>query len=385
MATDQELIDLLANGIVPEMKEPAPAEPAAEEPAEPNEPAPNPEEPSEPAPTPEPAPAPEGTPEAKVASPDYSFIDGFIEVEEKSPEKIREALQTKFTELQDKIKLLSEAPVSTFQSETVRMFNEFVKETGREDFGLFQKIQSATVSNDDSIEKLVDVIVMKEVFDDPSKESVRDALRQKLITDYTVELDEDSTANEKALAQLKRHELMGKANEAVGKFGEVLTKIKEASPKPIDADALKLEKDERIKKWEPIVNQNLDKLKVQVPKFENKDGNIKYLDESLIEVNFDDKDKAEYANLFRSFVAANNAPEPSEEVLAQAHSFAYKEAVFKKIPQLVADAYAKGISETTKKTLEEAENPSALRAEQKSSGGDSLADLGKAFLKDVLG
>lgn len=383
MERNSELINMLMTGgevsLTPE--EPKIEAPVAEErqatATTESEPEPEPNKPAEPTPAP--------APEPGVASPDYSFIEGLIEVEEKTPEKIREAIQKTFTDYQEKIKALSEAPVKSFHSETVRQFNDFVKETGREDFGLFQKMQNLTVSKDDSIDKLVDVVVMKEIFDDPGKEAVRDALRQKLISDYTVELDEDSTANEKALAELKRHELMKKANDAAGEFGQILTKIKEASPKPIDADALKLEKEERLKKWEPVVKENVENLKIQIPKFEVKDGNIKYLEESLIDVNFDDKDKAEYASFFRSLVAANNAPEPSQEMLEQAHSYAFKETVFKKIPQLVADAYAKGIAETTKKTLEDADNPSALRAEHKSGGGDSLADVGKAIVSEFLG
>jgi hypothetical protein len=265
------------------------------------------------------------------------------------------------------------------------MFNDFVKETGRENYSLFHKMQNTTVSPDDSVENLVDAIVLKEVFDDASKESVKDALRSKLISDYTVELDEDSTANERALAQLKQHELFTKANEAVNKFGEIIGKIKGNEPKIADADALILEKNKRLEKWEPLVKENVDRLKIQVPKYENKNGEIKYLDESLIDVNFDDKDKAEYANLFRALVAANDAPEPTKEMLDQAHSFAYKETVFKKIPELVADAYAKGLAEKTKETIQEADNPSALKAEQKQSGGgDSLSDIGKAIVSQMM-
>jgi hypothetical protein len=71
-------------------------------------------------------------------------------------------------------------------------------------------------------------------------------------------------------------------------------------------------------------------------------------------------------------------------MLEQAHSFSYQQVVFNKIPQLVADAYAKGVAEEAKKHLIQSDNPSALKVEQKMSGaGDSLSDIGKSLVSRI--
>lgn len=324
-------------------------------------------------------------PAPSVASPeDYSWIYEVAGIEEKDPVKAKETLLSRTKEYQEKIDLLSKAPTRTFHNENIRLFNDFVAETGVDDYGLFKKVQSLDVSNADDVERLVDVIVTREIFEKPELASVKDALTRKLLDEYSVETDEDSTDSEIALAKLKKHELFSKAKEAQDRFSEVVTKIKGNEPKPIDAEALKVEKMERIKKWEPIINQNVETLKIGVPKFESKDGQIKYLDEKVLETNFDPQDKAEYNQWVRAWLEANNVPEPTNEMLEQAHSFSYQQVVFNKIPQLVADAYAKGVAEEAKKHLIQSDNPSALRVEQKVSGtGDSLSDIGKSLVSRI--
>jgi hypothetical protein len=323
--------------------------------------------------------------ETSVASPeDYSWIYEIAGVEEKDPVKAKETLLSRTKEYQEKIDLLSKAPVKTFHNENIRLFNDFVAETGVDDYGTFKKVQSLDVKSTDDVEKLVDAIVTREIFEKPELANVKDALTRKLLDEYNVEVDEDSSESEKALAKLKQHELFSKAKEAQDKFSDIVTKIKGNEPKPIDADALKVEKMERIKKWEPIINQNVESLKIGVPKFESKDGQIKYLDEKLIETNFDPQDKAEYNQWVRAWLEANNVPEPTNEMLEQAHSFSYQQVVFNKIPQLVADAYAKGVAEEAKKHLIQSDNPSALKVEQKMSGaGDSLSDIGKSLVSRI--
>ena len=126
-------------------------------------------------------------------------------------------------------------------------------------------------------------------------------------------------------------------------------------------------------------------MDVDILKSETKEGQIKYLDEKLIEVNFEPQDKAEYNHWVRAWLEANNVPEPTNEMLEQAHSFSYQQVVFNKIPQLVADAYAKGVAEEAKKHLAQADNPSALKVEQKASGtGDSLSDVGKDLVSKII-
>lgn len=325
--------------------------------------------------------------EPSAASPDndYSWVYEVAGIEEKDPVKAKETLLSKTKDYEEKIELLSKAPVKRFHNENIRLFNDFVAETGVDDYSLFKKVQTLEIGKDDDVSKLVDIVVTREIFEKPELASVKDALTQRLLDEYNMEVDEDSSDSEKALAKLKQHELMTKAKEAQGKFSEVLTKIKGDEPKPIDAEALKVEKTERIKKWEPIINQNVENLKIGVPKFETKEGQIKYLDEKLIEVNFEPQDKAEYNHWVRAWLEANNVPEPTNEMLEQAHSFSYQQVVFNKIPQLVADAYAKGVAEEAKKHLTQADNPSALKVEQKASGtGDSLSDVGKDLVSKII-
>jgi hypothetical protein len=58
-----------------------------------------------------------------------------------------ETLRKEKTELESKLEL---KPKTNFANDEVALFNEFVKETGTRDYGVFNKINSAEVATMDS-------------------------------------------------------------------------------------------------------------------------------------------------------------------------------------------------------------------------------------------
>jgi hypothetical protein len=321
--------------------------------------------------------------EDKVASPnEYAWVDEVYQLEEKSPEKIKEAILKERSEYQEKLRLLSNAPKETFVKPEIAQFNQFVKETNVDDYSLFKRITQTDFSSIKEPSEMIKAIVTAHLLENPEDAAIEQALINKYTRQYLTETDEDSSQEEIDEAAIKRKDLAKLATTSLAKLNEVKEKLSSVQTKEIDVAALKSDEDARLAKWTPAIKDNLEKLKIVVPKVEIKDGKPIYLKDSLIDVNFEPSQKAEYEQNVLAFLKYKNVPEPNEQDLSEAHSFAYKEVVWQAIPKIVADAYAKGIAEQAKKELEESVNPSSsVKAEHKSNGGGSNDLIGDLLMK----
>lgn len=381
----QNLVDMMAGKTPLEPQTPIEETPvAAPEPAA---------EPVEETPAEQPAaveaPITENEPE-KGASPDndYHWLEEIYGAEAKDPATIRATIEKERAdkmELEARLRELSEKPAQSFANETVRKFDAFIRETGLEDFSLFQKLERVEVGKDSTIEQLAEAVVTARLLENPDDAPVADKLKKQIIREASMELDEDSTEEEREDAELKRHRLFTEAKKSVEKINEIKGKLVEKAASPQNSEEEKLTKEARVQKWEPLIKEQVKEIKITIPKVAEKDGTIQYLQESLHETTFDSNQKADYEVAFRHFLDAYKMPEPTKEVLEQAHGYAFKEAVFASMPKIIADAVNKARAEEAKKYATEIENPSAVRAEQKVAKGGSDANILGGFIQQITG
>lgn len=326
----------------------------------------------------------------KGASPDndYHWLEEIYGAEAKDPASIRAVIEKERAEKMDleaRIKELSENPTQSYANDTVKKYDAFVRETGLEDFSLFQKLERIEISKDSTIEDLAEAIVTANLIDNPDDIAVAEKLKRQIIRESSVEIDEDSTDEEIETAELKKHKLFTDAKKSVEKINEIKSKMTEKVGSPQNSEEQKLAIEARAQKWEPLIKEQVGSIKITIPKVAEKDGTIQYLQESLHETTFDSNQKADYEVAFRHFLDAYKMPEPTKEVLGQAHSYAFKEAVFASLPKIIADAVSKARADEAKKYATETDNPSSVKAQQKVAKGGSDANVLDGFLSQIMG
>jgi len=315
----------------------------------------------------------------------FAWADGLVDLPEKTPEAFRAAIEKERADYNDKIRLLSEAPTKTFHNDNIRKYNDFVKETGIENPSVFSKVSNMNIKDNATVEELVDVIITKQILDDPSKIEIESALRSKLMSQYGTDLGEDATEEEKRDRLIDLNELKERAKTAKAALTDLLGKLEGGAPKSVDLEALKSEKEARAEKWQLILNQGSEQLKFAIPKVEVKDGIAKETGESFYEANFDANQKEGYKSHFNAFLQYKGVPELNEAALKEAHTYAYSQTLLESIPKLVADAHARGISEAEKRNATESTNPSAVNAEQKVNSTVNTNQVVQGLVDKVYG
>lgn len=312
---------------------------------------------------------------------DFAWAEGIFDIEERTPETIRTAIEQERKSKAEEIELLKNLPKTQFANDTVRKFNAFVQATGNDSYSAFQKVESIKIGKDSSPQDLARAIVAKQVIENPDKANIEEALVSKLLRTLP-EITEDSTEAEKQDYEVAVSELMEQAKSAEKGIKEILDKIAESEPKEPDLEGLKLKKGENRQKWLDIVDKGLPEMKLEIPKVETKDGKVTVLDEKMVDVKFDANQKDIYRSNFEAYLDYVGVPEPSKEVLEQAHNYAHERVLMQSLPMLLADAYAKGKSEQAKTESKEDVNPSAARTEVKV---DKPTTLGPGRLVDAIG
>lgn len=320
-------------------------------------PEPTPEPTPSPEPTPEPAPAPTPTPEPEPApAPQDNFLkeifgDRFKTVEEVKNANILgtldeiESLRQAKAELEQKLEL---KPKTNFANDEVALFNEFVKETGTRDYGVFNKINSADVATMDSMEALV----TKYVLDHPEQSGKEPQIRKYFEKKYNVDPE---TVDE---AELEVNKLGLDADGASAKkaLQEVKDKLKVPDPS-LEPDAPKELTPEQKKSlqtgWNNVgqqVSAALAKLKVPI-----KNGKDPLLDYEVSE-----SEQKEITEFVQNY-AVENQMELNETNVRTVSTMVYNQLMINKLPEIVHSVFEKARSLTEEQVHAIYENPSPAR------------------------
>lgn len=318
-------------------------------------PEPTPEPTPSPEPTPEPAPAPTPEPEPAPAPQDNFlkeiFGDRFKTVEEVKNANILgtldeiESLRQAKAELEQKLEL---KPKTNFANDEVALFNEFVKETGTRDYGVFNKINSADVATMDSMEALV----TKYVLDHPEQSGKEPQIRKYFEKKYNVDPE---TVDE---AELEVNKLGLDADGASAKkaLQEVKDKLKVPDPS-LEPDAPKELTPEQKKSlqtgWNNVgqqVSAALGKLKVPI-----KNGKDPLLDYEVSE-----SEQKEITEFVQNY-AVENQMELNETNVRTVSTMVYNQLMINKLPEIVHSVFEKARSLTEEQVHAIYENPSPAR------------------------
>jgi len=327
-------------------------------------------------------PADEPAPTEAVPAFDFSFLEDAFGEKVASPDDVK----AKVLDLKDKLKVLSEAPVTTFVNDDVRKYNEFVKETGISDYEVFSKVAKSGLTETSSFEEMVDTLVARDILRDPDNKSMESVLRRQYARQFSQEIEEDATEEERDTIAMRLKTLRYEAKDANAELSKIREKLSIEAPKPIDAAEIQAEKQRVMQSWEPVINQNVEKLTFDIPKVDVANGKVNYLADKELSVNFDSEQKAEYALHFKAYLQFKGVPKPDESSLSEAHAYAYKEVAFNSIPRIVAEAVKTGINMERAKNAAVDLNPSAIaKPEQKDKGGITNDQATENFVNKAYG
>ena len=163
---------------------------------------------------------------------------------------------SKLNELQQELETLRNRPDYDFADPEIAEFNSFAKNTGLVDYGVFSKIKSINPE-----ESPVDLMVLKQVLDNPAYKGKEQDLRAKIIKDYQID-PELFTPEEINLNNIKLVEDAKKAGEWLS---EMKGKMQVVAPDPEALKAKQLEREEAWKSELQKLVSKLDKIPLPVP------------------------------------------------------------------------------------------------------------------------
>lgn len=162
----------------------------------------------------------------------------------------------RMTELQKEIESLRSKPDYEFASPEIAEFNAFAKNTGNSDYNFFSRVKTIEGS-----ESPVDLLVLKQIAENPAYKGKEELLKQKILRDYQVDPDQ-FTAEDIELNNIK---LVEDAKKAGDWLSELKGKMQVIAPDP---EAQKAKQLERAEAWKAKIQDMLtriDKIPVPIP------------------------------------------------------------------------------------------------------------------------
>lgn len=306
------------------------------------------------------------------------FGDKFKTVEEAKTnipvmfKEVEDLRQVK-TELEGK---LSSKPKTNFADDEVALYNEFVKETGHKNYGLFQKINNTELATIDPMEALI----TKYMFDNPEYVGKDALVRKYFETKYSVNPDEveeeqlqinkigmaqDGSAAKKALQAIKEKL----------KIPEPVVEQTKVEPTPEQKAALKAG-------WNSVgskVSESLSKLKIP----------IKNSKDPLLDYEVSESEQKEITDFVTQY-AVENQMELNETNVRMVAFMVQNQLMLNKLPEIVHSVFEKARSMTEEQVHAMYENPSPSKNNDKpdtkpDSKTESEKNRRKAFEAELHG
>lgn len=257
-----------------------------------------------------------------------------------------ENLRREKAELESK---LSVKPKTNFANDEVALYNEFVRETGIQNYGVFHKINSSDLSTMEPM----DALVTKYIFDHPEQASKESMIRKHFEKKYNVdpeEVDEDDLA-------INRIGMEADGVSAKKALLEVKGKIKVPEPETeTDVAPKELTPEEKASLqtgWESVgtnVSKTLAHLQVPI-----KDGKNPLLAYEISEA--EQKEIKDYISDY----AVENRMELNEQNVKIVSTMIYNQLMLNKLPEIVHSVFEKARGMTEEQVHSLYENPSPAK------------------------
>ncbi len=264
------------------------------------------------------------------------FGDRFKTVEEAKNANISgvfdevDTLKQAKTELETK---LSEKPKTNFANDEVALYNEFVRETGVQDFGVFSRLKNSDLDTMDPMEALV----TKYIFDHPEQASKEPQIRKHFEKKYNVDPEQ---VDDEELA-INKIGMEADGSSAKKSLEEAKAKIKMPEPQA-DTTPKELTPEEKTalqNGWQNVganVSKSLAQLKVPI-----KNGK-----EPLMSYEISEDEQKEIQDFVKGY-AVENRMELNETNVKAISTMVYNQLMLNKLPEIVHSVFekARGMTE----------------------------------------
>ena len=283
------------------------------------------------------------------------------------------------------LKTQAENPVAGFVNDDVAKFNQFVKDTGTNDYVMFDKLNKANLENMDSM----DALVLKQIIDNPKLIGQETRVKKMLVKKYNINpddvKDEKLSQDDFELNQLNMEAEAGKAQKGLVELkGKIRMPEKPEPPvqtiKPPTKEELELNRE----KWGTVSGVMFDAVK-ELPFYpegkENKDGTKNEPFKFAVTA----ESTKEVHKMISDFCVENQL-EPNEKFIASFSPFILGLYVSKNA-NFVLKSHMDTFAEKVKKEVAEVyEHPSALKtgeqAEIEKLDDDGVQKAFDAEMKD---
>lgn len=245
-------------------------------------------------------------------------------------------------------KQLTTKPQTNFVNDEVALYNEFVRETGISDYGVFKRLNAADVANMDP----VDALVTRYVLEHPNLAGQEDKVRKFVIKNYNV--DPDNTAEDEL--EINKIGLATEGDKAKKFLSELKGKLKVPASAPAAEGPKELTPEEQTAlqgQWDQVGTKVLGVLsKLQIPIKGSKDPLMSY---ALSE------DDVKEAQTFITKYALGNRMEPNEANVGALSRVVYSQLILGKLPEIVHSVFERARQMTEKEVHALYSNPNPAR------------------------
>lgn len=312
--------------------------------------------PGDPPPPPPPPPKPGDPPAPHTPTPQDGILkeifgDRFKTVEEVKQANINgqldelEGLRRTKSDLENQLKV---KPKNNFATDEVALYNEFVRETGIKDYGVFQKINAADIANMDPMDALVNRHILKNPNLAGKEPQVRKFFEKKYNVDPEV-VSEDEL-------EINKIGMMTDGDQAKTELRAIKEKLKvpEGSSAPDEPKELTPEEKTTLQTgWNNVGTKVTEALaKLQVP--------IKGSTNALLSYALSE-DELKGARQFITTYAIENRMELNEANVKVIGTMVYNQLMLNKLPDIVHSVFEKARKMTEKEVHDFYTNPSPVR------------------------
>jgi len=279
------------------------------------------------------------------------FGDRFKTVDEAKSANIVGVLDEVATLRQEKAtweEKLAAKPKTNFANDEVALFNEFVKETGTHDYGVFNKINSAEIATMEPMEALI----TKYVLDHPEQSGKEPQIRKYFEKKYNVDPEQVDDA------ELEVNKLPMVADGATAKkdLQELKEKLKvpEVADDPSTPKEMTPEAKATLESGWNSVGQNVSTAlaKLSVP--------IKNGKEPLLDYEVSESEQKEISDFVKGY-AVENQMELNKDNVKMVSTMVYNQLMINKLPDIVHSVFEKARTLTEEEVHAIYENPSPDR------------------------
>lgn len=246
---------------------------------------------------------------------------------------------------------------SPWANENVALLNSFVKQTGIDNFALFDKIRAFDPATADP----VDVLVMQELINDPSFIGKEATIRAAINRDYPIDADNQKAEDN----EINQFRLSKAAKAAATQITELKGKLR--VEKPEDKSAQIAEARTKLKTdWTAALPKVFEKMEA-IPLFSQGDKDEK--PKQVFEYKLTPETKQALVQETLDVLVANDMP-VTEESFAKAYNFAQNKMIMTQLPRMLSAYTTFMESEINKQKDKQFHNPSGLKENNDQAGGE---------------